>query len=230
MKFKEAPDFEAPKSDYTYESTVEFRDSTGHTVNPGNTIISITESSSVDGVLEYLDNISYSDGRSGQYRGYIEIGGVRMIVTWDGGGWSTPGRYIVHVPPGVDPASIGEAGIGPDDIIQDDFTLPNNPNDPNEYTVQIRAEAGSQSDIQTVTVKVEDVDEMPAVAASSGDLVDLLDNIESEVVSTPPEPGDGKTSPPITPVAPQLTPDWWPQDELASTLLQLDMSDALDGF
>ncbi|MCR9080162.1 MAG: cadherin domain-containing protein [Hyphomonadaceae bacterium] len=228
LKFKEAPDFEAPPSAYEYDSVVEFRIASGNTSidhnADGTRVISDDPESSTEGVLNPGDNIWIDGAPAGNFYGHITIGGHTMIVTSIPGSFDTTAGYRIYVPVGVDPDTINfDLGA----VSRTAYELPKT----NEYEVIIEAEEGGRATQQRITVTVEDVDETPAAAAANaGDLVDLLDNLESEVVSTPSDPNDGKTSPPITPVAPQLTPDWWPQDELASTLLQLDMSDALDGF
>ena len=100
----------------------------------------------------------------------------------------------------------------------------------------VEADEGGRTSTQTITITVEDVLEGNALPLSGFSLstvkldAELLEDLEGTVVSTPTDPA----APPTTPSTPQeltkLPAIDWVDDGFAAAQMQLDMSDALDGF
>lgn len=183
-------------------------------------------------VREWSGEGALLNGEAGQtYVGKITIGGYEMVVTKFEQDGTT---YIdVHLPKGVDPLTLNlPTGLSEASIPKVSFDLP----ETNDYQVQVEATEGGRTSTQTITITVEDVLEGSALPLSGFSLstvkldAELLEDLEGTVVSTPTDPA----APPTTPSTPQeltkLPAIDWVDDGFVAAQMQLDMSDALDGF
>lgn len=238
LKFINEPDYEAPVSAYAADSVVRIDTSLAErTIEQDANVITENPNSSAgneNGTLEIGEAVLVNgEDTSETFAGIVTLGGNEIIVTASAQADGTT-DYNVYAPSGVDATTLSSSISGDmtSYVTQVPFNLP----ETNDYQIVVEADEGGRTSTQTITITVEDVLEGSALPLSGFSLstvkldAELLEDLEGTVVSTPTDPA----APPTTPSTPQeltkLPAIDWVDDGFVAAQMQLDMSDALDGF
>jgi hypothetical protein len=238
LKFINAPDYESPVSSFAANSVVRIDSSLAErTIEQGENVITENPNSSAgneNGTLEIGEALLVNgEDTSKTFAGIVTLGGNEIIVTASAQADGTT-DYNVYAPSGVDATTLSSSISGDmtSYVTQVPFNLP----ETNDYQIVVEADEGGRTSTQTITITVEDVLEGSALPLSGFSLstvkldAELLEDLEGTVVSTPTDPA----APPTPPSTPQeltkLPAIDWVDDGFAAAQMQLDMSDALDGF
>ncbi len=238
LKFINEPDYESPVSAYAADSVVRIDASAAErTIEQDTNVITENPNSLVgneNGTLEIGEAVLINgEDTSETFAGIVTLGGNEIIVTASAQADGTT-DYNVYAPSGVDATTLSSSISGDmtSYVTQVPFNLP----ETNDYQIVVEADEGGRTSTQTITITVEDVLEGSALPLSGFSLstvkldAELLEDLEGTVVSTPTDPA----APPTAPSTPQeltkLPAIDWVDDGFVAAQMQLDMSDALDGF